>query len=169
VGISEELLDFRNALDGDYVAGIEAKKFVEKMEREHPKEFREWTRIRAVQFVASELVRIERRARARLTRRSIEEAFAKGDMEAIELFRQTWAINDENLRRPLGSMTSADLRFVGATYEADGWHAMAMSSFMRALAAKTPKGKVVSDVISEDRCKAMLREYLGRAALAEAA
>lgn len=167
--LSERLREHREGLTGDFVAALEAQQFVTMMQAEHPEELEAWMHTRVIQFVTESLTHQERGQRARLVRGArFSRAFGDGDTTELSLFRLSWPINDEDVRRPLGQMRRPDLMFVAGHYERDGNQKMAMAAFMRALAKKAG-ARPVGEVMSEEKCSALLHSFVGPTALAQAA
>jgi hypothetical protein len=156
------LVEYQNHLDGDYIAAVEAHRFVEFMEREHPDELAEWLRVKAVAFVTETIKHNENRERQRVVARAGARAFAlaveNGD-DVAGIFKMRFVVDDLNTRRPLGDMTADDCRFASDNYAAQSVRAKAMSSFLRVLADRVGES-TVADVFGERTCEDLLRSFV---------
>lgn len=154
--VMEQLRAFRDQIDGDFVAGLEAQKFVTQMLDQHPDQFAEWMHARAVQYVTNQLAGLERHDRSRAIDRAVfDQAFETGD---LSLFKARFVVDTENTRRPLGKMIGSELLFVAHGYEASSKHSLMMAAFMRAL-AKQAGDQPVESVMSEHDAEALLRQF----------
>lgn len=158
--LQERLAAYRATIEGDYVASVEANRFLQMMRAEHPEELDEWLEANAATFIARSLSRMERRAREVTRAHAFAAAVDSGDEQRLSLFRQTFVIDDSNTRRPMGDMRGADCSFVADAYERSGLTDLAIASFWRALAAKAGD-KPVSSVISEADCERLLGSFMG--------
>lgn len=163
--LSERLRAWRANIEGDFVAAVEAQRFVEMVRRDHPDEFDEWLTTHAVQFVTTELTRHDRNIRARLVMSARDHAFGDRDPDALGLFAAAFVIDTQNTRRPLGQMTGKDLRFRAQKYRMDSRHKAAMAMFLEVLAKKAGDRRVC-DVMSEQRAAELMAQYVGHEAVA---
>lgn len=151
---------FRDGMKGDFVAPIEASRFVAEMRSKHPVVLAEWMDAHAERIVAQMLVGHLNAERKRLVRQAErfpidiegQEAFARS------LFDQAYVVDDEFLRRPLRDMTGDDHRFVAAAYHSDGTRALALAAFHEAVARKVGR-KTTGEVFTEDRYAQMLASF----------
>lgn len=145
MGFSERLADYIAGLDGDFVAAIEAEKFVAFMAKKHPQELVDWQQARSVYFATREIGDWCRNDRARTTRQASSRAFADvaqrfedGDDEGelAAAFRARYVIDDDDTRRHLGDMTGTDHLYVAQDYEASGQRDLMLAAFHRQVAKK---------------------------------
>jgi hypothetical protein len=161
---SDLLAEFRQSLDGDYIATVEATRFVKRMEADHPDVLAGWMGAKTVEFVTSVIGAAERRERSQTLRGASRRAFAvaaeSADPARLELFHLPFVIDAENTRRPLAEMTGRDCGFVAGNYEATGKHDLAVAAFFRALEKKAGRKKVKT-VLDEPQCERLIRSFLG--------
>jgi hypothetical protein len=138
------------------------------MRAEHPREWRAWADIAAVQHLAIELTRYERRQRARALSpaRAFTEAIESGDVSALELFKFTFRIDGLNTRRPLGEMTARDCRYVSASYRRSGDRALLTSALFDAIAKRIKARKTVEQTMTEEQVCDLIASLGGGDALA---
>lgn len=164
MSLEEHLAEYRKHLDGEFVCAVEAGRFVDMMRAEHPDELDEWLTARALSFVSRALSQADRKERRSAMARfsdAAQEFSVTGDADTfVPLFKAKFAVNAEDLRRPLGEMTGIDCRFAATTFNRQGNRLMAVGAFLDAL-AKQAKGQRVSDVMDEPTCERLLRSFLG--------
>lgn len=164
--LPERLREYRQTLDRDVIAGLEAERFLTYMQLAHPDELAEWLATKKVQFITAEFARQERADRKAALDAAIRAAFIGGDAEGLGLFRAAaFVIDDSAVRRPLGQMTEPDLLYAANWYERNGNHALEMAGFLRALAERVGDQPVAS-VMDEKACGSLLADYVGSGALA---
>ncbi|HEU4988777.1 MAG TPA: hypothetical protein VFT41_03260 [Gemmatimonadaceae bacterium] len=163
MSFEDRLREYRDTLDGAFVVGVEANRFVEMMERDHPGELAEWMRCHAIAFAATAFGDMERRERAKAIRRAGAREFQRvaeaNDVEGLSLFRTTFVVNDEHLRLPLRDMRGADCSFAAGEFAARGNQQLAMAAFLRALGKKAGR-RTVGEVMDETTCERLLRSFL---------
>ena len=145
------LAEHRRSLDGDFVAAVEAQRFIERMEAEHPDVLAAWMQAKAVEFATVAIGRGERQERRRTfegaKRRTFAIAAESSDPGKLELFRLPFVIDAEKTRRPLAEMSGRDCGFVAGKYEVTGRHDLAIAAFFRALEQKAGRKKVKSVIL----------------------
>lgn len=117
MSFTDRLADFHASLCGDFVAAVEANRFVEQMEAEHPAELAEWMRANAVKSATAALGDRDRSQRSEALRHAGRRAFAAVVAESVEDRRGVpvidvrWTVDEENTRRPLRLMNGEDCVF----------------------------------------------------------
>lgn len=161
MSFAERLAQHRASLSRDYVAAVEAERFVAMMEAKHPAELAEWLRANAVRFCTVALGNMARSDRAKANHRVGARAFADAmDEESLSVFRSVeYVIDADNTRRFVADMTGRDHRFVADGYEASGKRDLMLAAFHRAVAKKVGAHRT-ADVLSEDQYESMLRSFL---------
>jgi hypothetical protein len=161
MSVYAELEVFRESLTGDFIAGVEAERFIAELQAREPEELARWLHDRGVEIIRIHLARGERSQRAKAfsmaSRRAFATAAAAGE---VELFSLPFVINPEQVRRPLADMTGADCSFVSEGYKTSGNHSLAVAAFFRELANKTGRRKVRT-VMSEVECARLLESFIG--------
>ncbi len=148
--------------EGEYVSGLVAAEIVGKLQANDLDLLNGWLHLQAVSLVHHAINDRDRSRRtqartgaARSVFASAAEAHAAGDSAPLRGLLDThYVVNGEALRKPLASMTAADLRYVSGRYEERMHDARLEMAFFAALAKKVGQG-VVSDHFTEDQLHAM--------------
>lgn len=164
--LTEHLREYREGLEMDYIAAVEAERFLSWMRKTHPAELEEWMTSRAVQFITVEFSRQERQDRAIALRQASRRAFATaaemftatGDSDAVTLFAAPFVVSVDERRRPLADMTAEDCRFAGRRYVLHGRRYLAIGAFFAALSKKVGT-KTVAAVMSEAECERLFASF----------
>lgn len=142
--------------EGDFSVSVVTEAITEylmKNESEFIAEFQAELLSKWLHEYLSSTLRGRRQELYRATRSSnIKETLEKitsGDKEAVDAFRVTYVVNDENTWRHLADMTGEDHLYVAKSYEISGKKSLLLSSFHKAIAKKLGNKKT-SEVISEE-------------------
>lgn len=163
----ERLEDWREQLNGaDYIARVEAEKFVAMMSAEHPSELQDWLTAHAVTFAVRAFRQRDQDARriqrTREPQRSFADAIqASADGAGVGVFEKYLVINDDALRRPIGEMTGRDHAFVARNYANTGKQALLLAAFHGALEKKVGERRT-SEVFTEEQYLAMRDQVLSK-------
>lgn len=152
---------------GDYVPAIVASKLVKRLRSNDPKLLAEWLDHMAETILTDyvgDRARMQRNhamstAAGREFSRQAKAAHDDGG-EAVTLFAATYAINEENLRRPVGEMTGTDHMYVAGRYEQSGKSALMKAAFHRAVGKKIGNRRT-QDVLTPNQYEELLKQMLG--------
>lgn len=166
MGLVERMNAYREALEGDFQVGEEAKRFVAMMRAEHPEELDEWMRQQAVAFVSAAFAAADKNRRRLAFKQVARQSFTEAgdDPAKLALFAQRFSVDAANTRRPLRDMTAKDLRYAASSYGVQGNRMLAVEAFLLALAKKTGVRKV-GEVMNERECERLLASFLPNPAL----
>lgn len=165
---ADELARHRATLtDGDFIPRLEAAKFIDYMEADHPEALAEWLRANAEVFVADALNNILRRERQSILRNATKRAFAlaakeaeQGNVDGLWVFDLVYPVDARNTRRKVGDMTGFDHAFVSRSYEQQGKAALMRAEF-HAIVARKVGEKRTADVIPEEIYLQMYASIMG--------
>lgn len=156
---SERIRAWLDAIEGDIVVPVEAAKLVAAAREQFPNELAEWLDEHAETFVADRMARLSVSERATAQRRQASRAFgdaAASEDEAVTAFLDVrYVVDDENTRRRLREMTRDDLEFAAADYDERAKANAFESAFLRAVAKRVTRGRVVGDVFTDDQLRAL--------------
>lgn len=155
--------------DGDYTAPIVAAELVDRLRDKDPDLLSGWLDLRAAVFLADAIARKSnsKRQAARISkpRRAFAEAarsFAEtADEMVFSPFAAEYVVDEENTRRTVARMTSADCLFVAGRYDETARQAKLEASFHRAVAKKVGAG-TVGEAFSEEQYLTMYQSVTGR-------
>lgn len=158
--LPDMLMEFREAITGDFRVTDEADKFLVWIRAEHPEVLATWLDETAHRFVARALGDMLRSSRGRSMRAlSIErfrdrvKAYEAGDIEA-DVFAQSFVVDERSTRRSLGQMTGKDHQFVSRSYGMTAKTANLLAHFHEAL-AKRLGDRRTEDVFTRDQYLAL--------------
>ncbi len=167
MSLADRLAEFHDGLDGDFVAAVEANRFVERMEAEHPDELREWMRANAVRLVTQSLAELDQRDRTAALRHAGRRAFAnvaerieRGEVAARNLLAVRFVVDDDDTRRPLGEMTRADCYFAADAYRDQSRRAAMREAFLRECGKRAGQ-KRVAEALGEAAVERLWRNLIG--------
>lgn len=161
VSFDARLDAWREILTGDFVAALEAERFVAHMEAHAPAELQEWLRTHAVTFATLALSERLRRERMTVYRRAGARAFAAAEAAGdVSAFTNVHTINADNLRRPVADMTGADHLFVAGSYSRQGKRVLLLAEFHRAVARRVGDQRTAA-VMTEDEYLRLMKSILG--------
>jgi hypothetical protein len=142
---------------GEYVSSVVAGQIVEKLTQTDPELLIGWMQAQAVTLV-HQMINDRDRSRRTQARTAGPRSVFAGAAKAAEqgqpaqlygLLATHYAVNDDDLRKPLAAMTSADLTFVSAGYQKRASDAAMEAAFFNALARKVGKGTVADHFTNE--------------------
>jgi len=153
---------------GEYVSGVVAAEIVGKLKANDPDLLIGWLGAQAIALVHQA---INERDRSRRTHartaapRSVFSAAAerheRGDVQPLYRLLDThYAVNQENLRKPLANMNGGDLEFVSARYQERATDAAMEAAFFAALARKVGTG-TVAEHFTEEQLRTMRASLRG--------
>lgn len=149
MSFEERLRAHRETLTGDFIAALEAEKFIEMMQCKYPGELDEWLTAHAIDFCRVALDRIMRHERAIATRRADARTFAEAETdEELGVFTTHLVVDPNQTRRAIGDMRAADHRFVAENYTASGNRALLLGAFHLAVAKRVGRRRT-ADVLTE--------------------
>lgn len=158
---------------GDYVRSVLAIDLVEDLRRSDPDLLAGWLEVNAEAFVTRFIGDRDRNQRSSEASTAPKRAFkaaaekaAAGDTTAMSVFAATLVVNEENLSRPIGSMTKADHLFVAGEHVKRSNVALFEAAFHKAVAKKIPAGKTTADVLTEAEYERLHRSIRAGAASA---
>lgn len=164
----DRLAEYHESLAGEFVTTVEASRFVELMERDHPVELAEWMRANAVSAAAIELGNRDRKQRGYALRFASERAFA----QQAERFEQGGAppvlavrfvVNESETRRPLAEMTREDCLFAAEGFGRQSRRLAMTEAFLRECGKRAGR-KTVGEVVDEATVERLWRNLVGEAA-----
>jgi hypothetical protein len=153
--------DMRAVIDreasGEYISGVVAVEIVGKLRANDPDLLGGWLDAQAVTLVHQAVNDRDRSLRARARTTGPRSVFAeaasrheRGDSSALEsMLDAPYVVNAEDLRKPLGAMTSSDLTFVADGYRGRAASAAMEAAFFAALAKKVGSGTVADHFTDE--------------------
>lgn len=155
--------EFRQLIDSviptsEFVARLLAEDVVEKLRANDPGLLAGWLDLHAGDiigdYVRSRCNSIRARSRTAIPRRAFAEAVerftANNDPVVFDPFAAVYVVNNDNLRRRVADMTSADHLFVADRYADDKNTAAMLEAFHRAVAKKIGTLRT-ADVFSPDQ------------------
>lgn len=162
--------------DGDYTAPLVAADLVEQLRAEDPDLLAGWLDLRAAVFLADVIARRSNSKRQAARAGAPRKAFAAaarsfadtGDAETLRPFAAEYVVDEDNTRRTVARMTSADCLFVAGRYDETARQAKLEASFHRAVAKKVG-GSTVGDVFTEEQYLTMYRSLTGRSQVSSVA
>lgn len=162
----QELLDkFAAFIDGelpemgDWVAAMEADRLLKVIDRQL---LDTWLHRQAHTLLTNYITARRTHAKQMLARAMARgvfadaaERFTDGEGEALDPFAVRYVINAENVSRPLGDMTAADLLYAANEYHGQAQPLLMQEAFLRALAKRVKKGKTVRESVTVEQIIAM--------------
>lgn len=160
--------------EGEFITALVAHELVDKLRATDPELLEGWLRERAEVIVGDyihHLVKNRRRppspeAAKRMNFAAAASVFAeRGDAEEFREsvrspFTFHYVVRDDQLRKPVGDMNGADLRYVANSFQATKQQAAFRESFFRA-AAKRVGDKCVKEVFTVEQYTSMYRSVTG--------
>lgn len=153
----------------DYTAPIVAAELVDRLRAEDPDLLSGWLHLKAHVFLGDVVARKSNSKRQAARRSAPRRAFAEAarsfgetaDETVLSPFVAEYVVDDQNTRRTVARMTSADCLFVAARYEDTAKQAKLEAAFHRAVAKKVGK-RTVGDAFTEEQYLTMYRSVTGR-------
>lgn len=150
-------------VEGDFVAQVEAQKFVAWAHEHRGAELLDYLVEAAPSIFTNLIARRDTaaRTRARLVADSVRfrEAVEAGEIDTWQI---SYVIDDSDTRRRLGDMTGADHRFVAAQYTTESNRQKLFAAFHVAVAKKVGARRT-ADVFTEEQYLALQASILKRA------
>lgn len=156
----KEMNDFLDLMtpEEDYVAQLVAKEAVETLLNEDKDLLIGWLTLRAASIIAEQISQRSNGYRHKLRIPSRRSAFSEAaktyerekNPEVMSPFTFEYTINEDNLRRRVGQMTSADCLFIADRYDDIADNAKMRAAFHRAVAKRLEPGQTVEDVFTEE-------------------
>lgn len=166
MSLAEQVAEHLDNIDGPFVAGVEAEKFLAWIEEHDPTALTDWLHDNARRFIARDMAEVMRHQRgaalARAKSRAFGKAAADGEPEILGHFAVVYTVDGEDTRRRVGEMTGADHRFVAGEYEASAKNDRMLAAFHRAIAKKI-NGRTTAEVLTEEQYDALLRSVVVKA------
>lgn len=152
---------------GDYVLGVLAGEFVDKLRVNDPELLAGWLDLHAAPVVADLLGRHLRAARQRQRNQASAGAFsnaaaahAAGDAEALSPFEVRFVVDADETWRRVGDMTGPDHLFVAARYRQQEATAAMLAAFHAAVAKRVGK-RTTAAVLSAEQYGRLYRSITG--------
>lgn len=166
MSLSELIAEHLSAIDGPFVAGVEAEKFLAHIEESAPTLLADWLHENARRFLANDMREMMGRERRQAVARAKARAFGKAAADEPEIlahFAVVYVVDEDDTRRRVADMTGADHRFVASEYEASAKNDRMLAAFHRAVAKKV-NGHKTSEVLTEEQYDSILRSIVVKAA-----
>lgn len=153
---------------GEYVSALVAREIVEKLRVNDPDLLIGWLSDQATALIQQAINERDRSRRSyartagprSVFKKAADEMSAGQPAKMVGLLGTHYVVNEENLRKPLGSMTGSDLAFVSGRYHERSMENALEAAFFDALARKVGSDQV-SDHFTDEQLTEMRKSLRG--------